>query len=152
MDSTCTNSKLVKAKKILEDWPRFGGHPLVLRRWSDNLDLQKVDMKTIPIWVKFPNLKLSCRSVNFKNFLLHWKPNMHGQVYFNRSKVGLCKGSSWTSAEVSTDSNLPDSIIIGCKDNTLEQAVEYVWKLWKPIVLSEMQNIHSLIKKLPTSS
>lgn len=55
-------------------------------------------------------------------------------------------------AEVSTDSNLPDSVIIGCKDNTLEQAVEYVWKLWKPIALSEMQNIHSLIKKLPTSS
>ena len=53
-----------ESQKILEDGPWFGGQLLVLRRWLDNMDLQKADMKTIPIWVKFLNLKLSCRSVN----------------------------------------------------------------------------------------
>lgn len=47
---------------ILEGGPWFvHGHLLVLKGWNENLQLQKEDLKSIPIWVKFPNLNLAWR-------------------------------------------------------------------------------------------
>lgn len=46
----------------LEEGPWFiNGHPLVLKRWSTKITLCKEDFKTIPVWVKFPNLSFYFR-------------------------------------------------------------------------------------------
>lgn len=39
------------------------GYPLVLRRWSEFQNSQKAKLGSLPIGVKLPNLKLSCKSV-----------------------------------------------------------------------------------------
>lgn len=54
-----------ESQQVLENGPWYvGEQPLVLQRWANNIYLQKDDLKTVPIWVKFPNLMLSCRTVN----------------------------------------------------------------------------------------
>lgn len=52
------------SQKILEEGPWFfRGHPLILKRWSEDMNFQREELHSMPIWVKFPNLKMSYRSV-----------------------------------------------------------------------------------------
>eukprot|EP00268_Persea_americana_P065903 TRINITY_DN8877_c0_g1_i1.p1 TRINITY_DN8877_c0_g1~~TRINITY_DN8877_c0_g1_i1.p1 ORF type:complete len:125 (+),score=18.82 TRINITY_DN8877_c0_g1_i1:317-691(+) len=112
-----------------EDYPYLGKVSefeafLQVCKYSFKNFLLKADMKAIPIWVKFPNLKLSCRSVNILSKISCCIGNPICMDKFTSTGQGLAFAR--VLVEVSTDSNLPDSIIIGCKENTLEQAVEYV--------------------------
>lgn len=36
----------------------FDNKPMILKSWSIDANLEKEDMTTVPIWVRFPNLKL----------------------------------------------------------------------------------------------
>lgn len=54
-----------KSQKALEEGLWFiNGHPLFLRRWNENLNFSKEELHSIPIWIRFLNLRMSCRSVN----------------------------------------------------------------------------------------
>lgn len=44
------------SQKVLEDGSWFiHGHPLILKRWTNDTNFQKEKFNTIPIWVRFPN-------------------------------------------------------------------------------------------------
>ncbi|XP_075079920.1 uncharacterized protein LOC142165218 [Nicotiana tabacum] len=38
----------------------MGAKPLILKSWSADFDLYNEVLKTIPLWVSFPNLPLNC--------------------------------------------------------------------------------------------
>ncbi|XP_020258991.1 uncharacterized protein LOC109835426 [Asparagus officinalis] len=45
---------------ILEDGPWFfGSRPLVLKPWTIDMDIEKLQDQKYPIWVQFPNLRLN---------------------------------------------------------------------------------------------
>ncbi|XXG82814.1 hypothetical protein AAC387_Pa10g0702 [Persea americana] len=50
---------------ILDDGPWFvHGHPLVLRRWTEDIEMCRQMFETIPVWVRFPNLNFCFRTSN----------------------------------------------------------------------------------------
>lgn len=113
-------------QRILEEGPWFvGGHPLVLRRWSEELKFQK-ELKSIPIWIKFPNLKLTCRSSRAISKLASCVGTPLCMDKF--TALGKCLAYARVLVEVSIDATLPDSIMVGCRGQVFEQAIEYAWK------------------------
>lgn len=51
---------MVGKEGIMEQNWTFRGRPLILKPWSPQLDLQKLDVQKIPVWVQFPDPPLSC--------------------------------------------------------------------------------------------
>lgn len=108
------------SQRILEEGPRYvGGQPLVLKRWADNLFLQKEDWKSVPIKVTFPNLMCSCRTVNGLSKQAGCIGNpicMDKQIAMGR-KLAFAR----VLVEVSISSNLPDNLTIACRGSTFVQ-------------------------------
>ncbi|KAH0709082.1 hypothetical protein KY284_010509 [Solanum tuberosum] len=50
----------------------LGNKPIIVKTWSPEFDLSKEIMKTIPIWVKFPNLPLNCWGMQSLSRLSSW--------------------------------------------------------------------------------
>lgn len=55
--------------KILENNWTFRGQPLILQPWSPDLDLKKLDVEKVPVWIQLPHLPLSC-----------WTPKVLGKI------------------------------------------------------------------------
>lgn len=43
---------------VLERRWTFYGLPMVLRPWSDSMNLDKLDVTRVPVWIRLPNLPL----------------------------------------------------------------------------------------------
>lgn len=53
------------SQQVHEGGPWFvNGHPLVLKRWTEEFTLQKEGLTSISIWFKFPNLKMTWTSIS----------------------------------------------------------------------------------------
>ncbi|GLT51827.1 hypothetical protein SLA2020_252080 [Shorea laevis] len=44
---------------VLEKRWTFNEHPLILKQWTPDFDLDNLDISKIPVWIQFPNLHLS---------------------------------------------------------------------------------------------
>lgn len=60
--------------RILENNWTFRGQPLILKPWTPDLDLQKMDVEKVPVWIQFHHLPLSC-----------WTPKVLGKI---ASRIG----------------------------------------------------------------
>lgn len=45
-------------KKVLERRWTYFGHPLMLKPWTPEMDLDNLDYSKLPVWVQLPNLDL----------------------------------------------------------------------------------------------
>ena len=44
-------------QRILDEGPWFVyGHPLILKRWTADISMNRQNFETIPVWVRLPNL------------------------------------------------------------------------------------------------
>ncbi|XP_070040145.1 uncharacterized protein [Nicotiana tomentosiformis] len=48
-----------REKMILNSPYTINSRPIIIRQWSENFDFNEEVLKTIPLWVKFPNLPLN---------------------------------------------------------------------------------------------
>lgn len=46
--------------KVLEQNWAFRGQPLILRPWTPDVDINKLEVEKVPVWVQLPRLPLSC--------------------------------------------------------------------------------------------
>ncbi|KAL2937319.1 Aspartyl/glutamyl-tRNA(Asn/Gln) amidotransferase subunit C [Bienertia sinuspersici] len=48
-----------QCNKVLTGDPQFFDYkPLIMKQWEPDMDLHKENVKTIPIWIRLPNLEL----------------------------------------------------------------------------------------------
>lgn len=116
-----------ESQRILEARPWFvKGHLLVLRRWTENQNFQKEEMNSVPIWVKFPNLKLNCRTANVISKISSCigKPICMDHQTASGKRLAFVK----VMVEVTVGTVLPSSISVASKGSIFHQAVEYDWK------------------------
>lgn len=120
-------STLAEGQRILEEGPWFvGGHPLALIRWEEDRTFQKEELSTIPIWVKFPNLRMTCRSITALSKISSCIGN---PIYMDKpTAAGERIAYAKVLVDISVDATLPDSLTIGCNGKLFAQEVEYYWK------------------------
>ncbi|GKV43378.1 hypothetical protein SLEP1_g50676 [Rubroshorea leprosula] len=53
------NSNGDAKQAVLERRWTFNGHPLILKQWTPDFDLDNLDISKIPVWIQFPELHLS---------------------------------------------------------------------------------------------
>lgn len=101
------------SQQVLDGGPWFiFGQPLILKKWTHDMSLQKEELDRISLWVRFPNLNLSCRTPNALSSI----SSFIGQPICMDKHTA--EGSGLDSArvliDVSVDSPLLDSVKIHC--------------------------------------
>lgn len=108
------------------------------------MSLQKEELDRISLWVRFPNLNLSCRTPNAPSRI----SSFIGQPICMDKHTA--EGSGLDSArvliDVSVASPLLDSVKIHCLGKCFSQEVEYAWK---PIACPKMQSLQPQSSILP---
>ena len=84
------------------------------------------DIKSIPIWEKFPNLNFCFRSKSelSKNSSLIGIPLYMDHSTATRTRIAFAR----ICIDVNVDSPLPDEVFITYNDKTIVQRVEYAWR------------------------
>ncbi|KAJ6734070.1 GLYCINE-RICH CELL WALL STRUCTURAL PROTEIN 1.8-LIKE [Salix purpurea] len=109
--------------------PRFydGSKPFILKPWSRDMSLEIKELKTAPIWIKLPNLRLHLWSPEAlsKIVSLVGRPLFADTVTASRETLCFAR----VCVEVDFDKMLPDSVTIeDDKGYRYDQKVEYEWK------------------------
>ncbi|KAK4731949.1 hypothetical protein R3W88_024937 [Solanum pinnatisectum] len=116
-------------KEILFTGPySINNRPLILKPWTPDFEMDVAFLVEIPLWVKFPNLSMSCWSDN--------SLSMIGSAISIPLYVDECttKQSRIFFARVLNQTNvtkpLPDGIVVCAPDGgVLHQVFTYDWKL-----------------------
>lgn len=105
----------------------FDSKPLIMKPWSPEIDIMKDDIKTFPLWIKFPGLDLkywgtkalSKISSGVGKFVKQDGPTL------NKDRLQFAR----VLVETDLESPLPDTIsFINEKGVTITQSVVYDWK------------------------
>uniref|UniRef100_A0A6N2K7N6 DUF4283 domain-containing protein n=1 Tax=Salix viminalis TaxID=40686 RepID=A0A6N2K7N6_SALVM len=109
--------------------PRFyyGSKPFILKPWSRDMSLEIKELKSAPIWIKLPNLRLHLWSPEAlsKIVSLVGRPLFADTVTASRETLCFAR----VCVEVDFDKMLPDSVTIeDDKGYRYDQKVEYEWK------------------------
>ncbi|KAK1262135.1 hypothetical protein QJS04_geneDACA020460 [Acorus gramineus] len=86
----------------------MGGRPIVLRKWSRGMNMEMERLKTIPIWIRLPQLPLHLWG---KRMLIKLASAVGNPLYMdsstaNRSRIEYAR----ICVEISASSSLPDFI------------------------------------------
>jgi hypothetical protein len=113
----------------LGEGPRFydGSKPFILKPWSRDLSLEIKELKSAPIWIKLPNLRLHLWSPEAlsKIVSLVGRPLFADTVTASRETLCFAR----VCVEVDFDKMLPDSVTIeDDKGYSYDQKVEYEWQ------------------------
>lgn len=46
-------------RKIFERRWYFGVHPMIIKEWTPDFNLDNLDISTLPVWIQLPNLHYS---------------------------------------------------------------------------------------------
>ncbi|XP_019235098.1 PREDICTED: uncharacterized protein LOC109215480 [Nicotiana attenuata] len=106
----------------------INNRPIVVKQWTANFDFDEEDLKTIPIWVKLPNLPLSCWSASALSKI----GSGLGQPIYADACTSNIERISYARilVEVDVTKELPKSIKV--KDPKGRVMVQEVWYDWKP--------------------
>ncbi|XP_052304370.1 uncharacterized protein LOC127904492 isoform X3 [Populus trichocarpa] len=113
----------------LGEGPRFydGSKPFILKPWSRDLSLEIKELKSAPIWIKLPNLRLHLWSPEALSKIasLVGRPLFADTVTASRETLCFAR----VCVEVDFDKMLPDSVTIeDDKGYSYDQKVEYEWQ------------------------
>ncbi|XP_077228445.1 uncharacterized protein LOC143861405 [Tasmannia lanceolata] len=104
----------------------FGGRPLVLRRWTPDLALEKLSLSTVPVWIRFPGLNLRFWSAHCLGKIGR---KIGNPLYMDSQTTGSTRLSyARICVEVEAGMELPDQIEITTSLGTTYQKVEYEWR------------------------
>jgi hypothetical protein len=112
---------------ILEEklW-HFSNKPIILRRWSPGMQLLKLSLASIPIWIKLHNLPLEYWDSDCLGYIVSGigKPICEDSVTENHSRLRFAR----VLVEVYIDAEFPKEIeVIGLDGGILTIGVEYPW-------------------------
>ncbi|XP_043696883.1 uncharacterized protein LOC122647587 [Telopea speciosissima] len=114
--------------KVLEGGPWYvQRRPMILRPWSPEACLQRVDLCSVPIWVSLPNLPFhfwSSEALSSIGSVIR-KPIMTDKMTRSMERLSYAR----MCVEVSADNDLPSSIpVYGDEGFAFNQFVVYDWK------------------------
>ena len=113
--------------KVLEDGPwYFDAKPLIVKPWTSDSSLEREGLQVVPVWVKFPNLKLHLWSQNMLSRIasLIGKPLFTDMMTAHRSILTYAR----VCVEISIDDELPEKVFLQEPNGIMfEQVVEYEW-------------------------
>jgi hypothetical protein len=104
--------------------------PLILRKWTPGMQLLKLSLSSIPIWIKLHNLPIEF----WNTTCLSYVASGVGKLICADSvtKVQLRLGFARVLVEVNIDSNFPKEVeIVGANGIRVVVGVEYPWILIK---------------------
>ncbi|KAG6741191.1 hypothetical protein POTOM_054423 [Populus tomentosa] len=113
----------------LGEGPRFydGSKPFILKPWSRDMSLEIKELKSAPIWIKLPNLRLHLWSPEALSKIasLVGRPLFADTVTASRETLRFAR----VCVEVDFEKMLPDSVTIeDDKGYSYDQKVEYEWQ------------------------
>lgn len=112
---------------ILDDGSWFvHGHPLVLRRWMEDIVMHSQNFETNLVWVRFSNLNFCFRTSSALSKLASviGKPICIDHAIAAGTRFSFAR----VCIEVRVDVELPAEIRMKYKDKSILQKVEYAWK------------------------
>ncbi|XP_048499199.1 uncharacterized protein LOC125497012 [Beta vulgaris subsp. vulgaris] len=105
----------------------FDSKPVVMKKWSPDLDMSKENITHVPVWVQFPSLDLKFWSVRAltKISSLIGKFVKADRATIEKEKLHFAR----VLIEISINETLPDSVLfLNESDKMVEQLVHYEWK------------------------
>ena len=113
--------------EVIEAGPwSFDNKPLVVKPWSATANLEREDLMEIPIWVRFPNLKLHLWSPSVLSKLASvvGRPLFTDKMTAERERLMFAR----VCVEIKSGDVLPQMIGVQDEDGSqFEQKVEYEW-------------------------
>jgi hypothetical protein len=100
--------------------------PLILRRWSLGMQLLKLSLSSVPIWIKMHNLPIEFWNITCLSYVASGigKPLCADFVTKEQLRIGFAR----VLVEVSIDSDFPKKIeIVGVDGNRVVVGIEYPW-------------------------
>jgi hypothetical protein len=100
--------------------------PLILRKWSPGMQVLKLTLTSIPVWIKHPHLPLECWSPFSLSLIANGvgKPLYADKVTEEQRRLGFAR----VLVEIDVNSDCPREIEINMPDGSLVQVgVEYPW-------------------------
>ncbi|XP_077228453.1 uncharacterized protein LOC143861411 [Tasmannia lanceolata] len=104
----------------------YAGRPLILRKWKPGTPLEKLNLTSIPVWVRLPGLPLEFWSAKGLSKIARFI----GNPLFMDSRTAEETRLSYARmcVEVDAESDFPDSIPIHTPYGIHIQSVQYDWK------------------------
>ncbi|KAM7462181.1 hypothetical protein LguiA_030315 [Lonicera macranthoides] len=80
--------------EVIEAGPwTFDNRPLIVKPWTDDANLEREDMVEVPVWVRFPNLKLHVVHNNAdKMASIIGKPLFMDRMTAERERLAYARG------------------------------------------------------------
>lgn len=116
-----------EGQALLDEGPWFvPGHPLILRRWTEDVVMFRQQLETIPIWVRFPNLNFCFRSSSALSKIASviGRPICMDHATASGTRFVFAR----VCIQVGIDAEFPAEIRMKYKEKTILQRVEYAWK------------------------
>ncbi|MQL99418.1 hypothetical protein Taro_032141, partial [Colocasia esculenta] len=114
-------------KQVLDGFWCIRGHPLVIRRWTPELQMEKESLSSMPIWVKFPGLPLrwwTARGLSKIASLLGGPLHMDS-LTATRKRLHFAR----VCVLVDVHAEFPSEVVIQNADGSFDTVlVEYEWK------------------------
>ncbi|KAH0709217.1 hypothetical protein KY284_010644 [Solanum tuberosum] len=113
--------------KVLYSGPHFlNNQPIIVKVWSPEFYFNKEVLQTVPIWVKYPNLPLSCWS---KDSLSRISSGLGEPLYADECTTKVDRISfARVLIEMNVDRELPRKLKIEDPNGwVFEQVVQYKW-------------------------
>ncbi|XP_077231897.1 uncharacterized protein LOC143865141 [Tasmannia lanceolata] len=104
----------------------YGGRPLILRKWSPDTPLEKLNLTSVPIWIRLPGLPLQFWSANGISKIASYI----GNPLYMDSKTAESTRLSYARCciEVEAGTPYPEVIPIHTTKGVHNQEVQYDWK------------------------
>ena len=100
--------------------------PLILRKWTPGMQLLKLSLSTVPVWIKLHNLPIEFWNTTCLSYLASGvgKPLCADSVTEEQLRIGYAR----VLVEVSVESDFPKEIeIVGADGSRVVVGIEYPW-------------------------
>ena len=112
---------------IMDAWTwSFDNKPLIVKPWSTDVNLEREDMVEVPVWVRFPNLKLHLWSTQVLSRLASavGKPLFTDKMTADKDRITFAR----VCVEIKVGAKLPEVVMVQDETgNIVEQKIEYEW-------------------------
>jgi hypothetical protein len=100
--------------------------PLILRRWTPGMQLLKISVSSVPVWIKLHNLPMEFWNATCLSYVASGvgKPLCADSVTEEQLRLGFAR----VLVEVNIDSDFPKEVeIAGLNGQTVVVGIEYPW-------------------------
>ncbi|XP_059623059.1 uncharacterized protein LOC132266223 [Cornus florida] len=109
--------------KVLSRIHTFEGKPIILKRWSKNVNLEKEVLELVPIWIRIYDLPIHCRKAHVVSMVCSFFAKLidMDDLELNQDKGRYLR----VMVEVDVKEELPNSMVVDIHGIDCEITLEY---------------------------